>query len=114
MGGLLEALFVGRAKQMTDKSRLFAAPSVPKNPKTGVAVPLQEWMLNSYLQVGHDVKWITKSARDLAAVLSEFRNYVHPEKEHRHGVALGHEDSKMLWDVTKNLVAQLLASTRTP
>ena len=114
MGGLLEALFVARAKQMADKSPLFAAPSVPKNPKTGVAVPLQEWMLNSYLQVGHDMKWITKSARDLAAVLGEFRNYVHPEKEHRHGVALGHEDSKMLWDVTKNLVAQLLASTRTP
>jgi hypothetical protein len=63
MGGLLEALFVARAKQMSDKSRLIAAPSAPKNPKTGTVVPLQEWMLNSYLQVGYDVNWITKSAR---------------------------------------------------
>jgi hypothetical protein len=110
MGGLLEALFVARAKQLSDKSILFGAASVPKNPKTGVPVPLQEWMLNSYLQVGHDVKWITKSARDLAAVLGEYRNYVHPEKEHRHGVALGQEDSAMLWGVTKSLAAQLLAS----
>ncbi len=113
MGGLLEALFVARAKQFPDKSILFSATSVPKNQKTGVALPLQEWMLNSYLQVGHDVKWITKSARDLAAVLGEYRNYVHPEKEHRHGVALGQEDSAILWDVTKNLVAQLIASVKT-
>jgi hypothetical protein len=110
MGGLLEALFVARSKQLPDKAILFAVPSAPKNPKTGTALPLQEWMLKSYLQVGHEIHWITQTARDVAAVLGEYRNYVHPEKEHRHGVALGQEDSAILWGVTKNLVAQLLAS----
>ena len=110
MGGLLEALFVARAKQLTDKSPLLMAPSAPKQKGTTVPVPIHEWMLNSYLQVGHDVGWITKSQRDLAAVLGEYRNYVHPEKEHRHGVALGQEDSAILWGVTKGLTARLLAS----
>jgi hypothetical protein len=85
---------------------------VPKQPKTGTPVPLQDWMLKSYLQVGHDLRWITQAARDLAALLGEYRNYVHPEKEHRHRVALGQEDSAILWGVTKNVVAQLLASVK--
>ena len=109
MGGLLEALFVARARLLSDKSTLFTA-SVPIDPRTGKPIPLQDWMLNTYLKVGHDVRWITRSARDVAAVLGEFRNYVHPEKERRHGVALAEEDSSMLWDVTKRLVGQLLAS----
>ena len=86
MGGLLEALFVARANQLTDKSILFKASSVPMDTATGKALVLDKWMLNSYLQVGHDVKWISKSARDVAPVLGEFRNYVHPAKERRHGV----------------------------
>ena len=109
MGGLLEALFVAKAKQLSDKSALFAAASAPKD-DSGAQVPLNKWMLNSFLQVGYEVKWITKSARDTAGVLGEFRNYVHPEKEHRHRVTLDHQDSALLWGVTKNLVTQLVAS----
>ena len=85
MGGLLEALFVARVNQLADKSILIKAPSAPKDAKTGKVVPLGEWMLKSYLQVGHDVGWLTQAQRDLAAVLGEYRNYVHPEKERRHG-----------------------------
>jgi len=112
MGGLLEALFVARANQLADKSILFKAASVPMDSTTGKALALDKWMLNSYLQVGHDVNWITRSARDVATVLGEFRNYVHPAKERRHGVSLGEHDSAILWGVTKNVTAQLLASTK--
>jgi hypothetical protein len=110
MGGLLEALFVARANQLTDKAVLFRAPSVPIDASTKKALSLDKWMLDSYLKVGHEVGWITKSARDLAKVLGEFRNYVHPAKEHRHRISLDEQDSAILWDVTKNLVAQLLNS----
>lgn len=108
MGGLLEALFVARANQLSDKAVLVRAPSAPL--KGGKPIPPQEWMLNSYINVGHDLGWITRSARDVAGVLGEYRNYVHPEKERRHKVTLAEEDSEMLWGVTKNLVNQLLAS----
>jgi hypothetical protein len=110
MGGLLEALFVARANQLADKSILFTS-SVPIDKNTGKKVPLGDWMLKTYLEVGHDVGWITRSARDLAAVLGEYRNYVHPEKERRYG-GLGEQDSAILWGVTKSLVTQLLVSAQ--
>ena len=56
------------------------------------------------------LKWITESAKDVADVLKEYRNYIHPEKERRHGVVLALNDSSMFWQVTKALVRQLLMS----
>jgi hypothetical protein len=71
-------------------------------------------MLDSYIKVGHELGWITDSARQIADVLKEYRNYIHPAKELRHQVLLAHNDSAMFWQVTKALVRQLLLSAATP
>jgi hypothetical protein len=110
MGGLLEALFIARANKMTDKKALVSAKSAPKDKTTGKTLNYQDWMLDSYIKVAHELNWITGSARDVADVLKEYRNYVHPEKERRHGVTLAFNDSSMFWQVTKELVRQLLIS----
>lgn len=110
MGGLLEALFVARANKMTDKSPLVKAQSAPIDKKSGKTMDYREWMLDSYIRVGHELGWITESAKQVADILKEFRNYVHPAKELRHGVSLAHNDSAMFWNVTKALVRQLLSS----
>lgn len=114
MGGLLEALFVARANKMTNKDPLIKASTAPKDKKTGKTLDYQEWMLDSYIRVGHELNWITDSARQIADVLKEFRNYVHPAKELRHGVNLADNDSGMFWNVTKALVRQLLLSANRP
>jgi len=114
MGGLLEALFVARANKMPVKTPLINAASAPKDKATGKTLNYQEWMLDSYIKVAHELKWITESARDVADVLKEYRNYVHPEKERRHGVVLALNDSSMFWQVTKALVRQLLMSAKSP
>ena len=111
MGGLLEALFVARANRMPVKDTLINAVSAPKDKTTGKTLNYQEWMLDSYIKVAHDLHWITESAKDTADVLKEYRNYIHPEKERRHGVVLALNDSSMFWQVTKSLVRQLLMST---
>ena len=54
------------------------------------------------------VGWITRSGKDVAAVLRDYRNYVHPEKQRSHGVSLNGHDAQMFWDVTRNLLLQLL------
>lgn len=113
MGGLLEALFVARANKMTDKSTLIGATTAPKDKTTGKTLNYQDWMLDSYIKVGHELKWISDSAKDIADVLKEYRNYIHPEKERRHGVVLAFNDSAMFWQVTKGIVRQLLLSTTT-
>jgi hypothetical protein len=110
MGGLLEALFVARANKMTDKTPLVSAANAPKDKATGKTTNYQDWMLDSYIKVAHELRWITESAKDVADKLKEYRNFVHPAKELRYGVELGLNDSTMFWQVTKALTRQLLLS----
>lgn len=109
MGGLLEALFVAKANRLADKTPLFSAKSTPKDFKTQKPLKLSEWTLRPYIEVGHELGWITRSGKDVAAVLRDYRNYVHPEKERSHGVSLNSHDSAMFWSLTKSLATQLLA-----
>lgn len=112
MGGLLEALFVARAIKMPDKTPLTTATNAPKDKATGKTTNYQEWMLDSYIKVGFELKWITKSAKDVADKLKEYRNFVHPAKELRYGVTLGLNNSSIFWQVTKALARQLLQSAK--
>lgn len=108
MGGLLEALFVARANKLDNKAALLKATFAPKDKKTGKPLNYQNWMLDAYIKVGLELGWITNSAKQFADVLKEYRNYVHPEKELRHGVQLAGNDSSIFWQVTKELARQLL------
>jgi hypothetical protein len=110
MGGLLEALFVSRAIKMTDKSPLFKAKATPKDFKTKKPLPLSEWTLRPYIDVGHEIGWITKSGKEIAAVLRDYRNYVHPEKERTDRIIINEHDSAMFWEVTKAITKQLLST----
>lgn len=110
MGGLLEALFVARANRMTNKAPLFRAKTTPIDSKTKKPLALPEWTLRPYIDVAAELGWISSSGKDVAAVLRDYRNYIHPEKERSHGVDLNEHDSGMFWEVTKSLAHQLLAS----
>lgn len=113
MGGLLEALFIARANQLNDKGPLFRAKGTPIDNKTKKPLPLSDWTLRPYIDVGQELGWISRAGKDVAAVLRDYRNYVHPEKERSHGVTLNPHDSNMFWQLTKILAHQLLESTRT-
>ncbi len=109
MGGLLESLLLARMNSTSNKGALFTAKACPRD-KSGKALPLSEWKLVAMVEVAHEVGWITKSARDVGNVLRDFRNYIHPHKEHTDGVALNGEDSRMFWEVSKSICRQVLAS----
>lgn len=109
MGGLLEALFVSRANKLADKSALFRSAAAPIDGKTKKALDLRQWTLAPYIDVGHDLGWISRSAKDVAAILRDYRNYIHPEKERAHGINLSGDDAAMLWEITKTLSKELLA-----
>jgi hypothetical protein len=110
MGGLLETLLLGRINRESDKGAVFKAPSAPKDRKTGQPKPLGEWMLRDYIDVTHDLKWITVSAKEVAVVLRDFRNYIHPHKQLLHGVHLNNVDAALFWEVSKNIAIQVLRS----
>lgn len=108
MGGFLEALFVARANQLPDKGPLFRTKVTPSDPKTKKPLALSDWTLRHYIDVAQELGWISRSGKDVAAVLRDYRNYIHPEKQRSHGVTLNAYDSAMFWEVTKSLTQQLV------
>lgn len=110
MGGLLEALLLARINREANKAPIFTAKSAPKSAKTASTKPLGEWMLNDFIQVLSELKWITVSATAVGAVLREYRNYIHPQKQLSHNLHLTSEDAALFWEITKNITRQVIAS----
>ena len=109
MGGLLESLLLARVLKAQDKSAVFGTRAAPRDKKTGKTLPLNKWTLQHYIEVAHELTWITASAKDIGVVLRDYRNYIHPQKELSHGVVLGDGDAKLFWEVAKSITRQLLA-----
>lgn len=107
MGGLLEALLLGRINKETNKAPIFTAKSVPKDP-AGKGLPMKEWTLRNYIDIAHELGWISQSAKDVGEVLRDYRNYVHPYKELSHGVTIRGADAVLFWEICKNITRQLL------
>jgi hypothetical protein len=108
MGGLLEALLLARVNQLTDKKPLFAAKSAPKDRQSGKTSNLAQWRLKDFIAVAHDLKWISPTTRDIGNVMRDYRNYIHPQKEHSHGISISPDDAKTLWEVAKSVARQVL------
>ncbi|WP_051943568.1 MULTISPECIES: hypothetical protein [Luteibacter] len=107
MGGLLEALLLARVNLEADKSAVFQAQAAPRNDQQKPR-PLKEWALKNYIEVAHELGWISVSAKDVGEVLRDYRNYIHPSKQYSHNVSLTTEDAAILWEVAKAIARQLL------
>lgn len=112
MGGLIESLMLARVNRQPDKSVVFGARSAPRDKETQKTLPLQRWTLRHYIDVAHELEWISQSARDVGEILRDYRNYVHPYKELSHGVVLDTKDAVLFWEICKTMSRQLL-STKT-
>jgi hypothetical protein len=110
MGGLLEGLLLARINQFVDKSKVFKAKSAPKDKTSGNPKTLNEWTLKDYIDVAHELKWISQTEKDLGVVLRDYRNYIHPQKERSHGIIIESKDAKLLWELSKSISRQLLAT----
>lgn len=108
MGGLLEGLLLARINRERIKSAIFTANSAPVDPVSGDPRRLRDWTLRNYIDVSHEIGWISQSAKDVGEVLRDYRNYIHPYKEISHGVALTTDDARVLWEVTKSLSLQVV------
>jgi hypothetical protein len=112
MGGLLKALLLARINRETDKKPIFTAKSAPRDRATGKTKTLSEWMLKDYIDVVCDLGWITVSAKDVGAVLRDYRNYIHPQKQLSHGVHLQLDDAELFWEISKSISRQVIDSAK--
>jgi hypothetical protein len=108
MGGILEGLFLARINQGTNKAAVNMAAAAPRDNKTGKTLLLKDWGLKNFIDVAHELGWITSTAKDIGEVLRDYRNYIHPQKEFSHGKSLISGDAEMLWNVAKSMIAQVL------
>ena len=112
MGGLLEALLLARVNLEADKSIIFKTVAAPRDGQKKNR-PLKEWALKNYIEVAHELGWITVSAKDVGEVLRDYRNYIHPQKQYTHNVALIADDAAILWEVAKAIARQVLKLSNT-
>lgn len=108
MGGMLEAILLAKINSFTDKQKIFKARLAPVDKKTSKVYPLQEWTLRNYIDVAHELDWISQSTKDVGEVLRDYRNYIHPYKEFSHGIIINKSDAILFWQITKSIIAQLL------
>ncbi len=111
MGGLLEAMLLARINREANQARVFQAKSAPVD-KNGKTKPLTEWTLKNYIDVVHELGWISVSAMGVGQVLRDYRNYIHPFKQLSHGIDLNMGDSSLLWEVSKAITRQVIDSTK--
>ncbi len=107
MGGILEGLLLARINQLSNQAPVHTATAAPRD-KTGKTLPLKDWMLKNFIDVAHELKWITTTAKDIGEVLRDYRNYIHPQKEFSHGISLTPGDAEMLWNIAKSMILQVL------
>lgn len=108
MGGLMEALLLARINKLSDQSQVFKAKAAPRDKRTGTVLKLREWTLSNYIDVAHELGWISATYKDVGAILRDYRNYIHPYKEYQHKKRITPEDSKMLWEIGKTIMLQIL------
>lgn len=109
MGAILEALLLARVNKLANKAPVFTASAAPRD-KAGKTKPLQDWTLNSYIDVAHELGWIGKPSRDIGVVLRDYRNFIHPEKELTQGITLGDSDCRMFGSVLQVLADEIIRS----
>jgi hypothetical protein len=109
MGGLLEALLLGRINRETNKGPIFQAKTAPRA-KGGQPKNLTDWTLKNYIDVAHEKGWITVAAKDVGEILRDYRNYIHPFKQLSHKIQLTPEDAALLWEVSKVILRQVIKS----
>jgi hypothetical protein len=109
MGGLLEALLLARINRVNPLQPVFTAKTAPRD-EEGKTLRLRDWGLRDYIDVSHELGWLTRSAKDVSAVVRDYRNYIHPVKEHTHQVAITDRDAQLFWTVVGELARQVIAS----
>lgn len=108
MGGILESLLLAKINQFQNNGALFKCKSVPIDKKTRKKLELSKWTLNVYIEVAHEMNWISGAAKSVGVALRDYRNFIHPQKEFSHNIEISPEDAKVFWDVVSSISRELL------
>jgi len=107
MGSILEALLLARA--YLDPVTSNRAKSSPKE-KSGKVKAIQDWNLNSLIDIAVEVGWLKNDRGKFSHALRESRNVVHPWVHVTTASNFDENTCKMCWNVLNASVDDLLSS----
>ena len=107
MGSILEGLLLARAQLSATVA--YQSPHAPKG-KDGKAIAIQNWTLNTLIEVAADVGWIKTDRGRFSHALRESRNVVHPWQAVMSRANFDSSTCKTSWSVLEASVSDLIAS----
>jgi hypothetical protein len=85
LGSLLEGALLAVAKEYrADAARSRHAPKrIDRNrpERPAPPPPVEQWRLESLINVGHDCGWIDRNVKDFSHSVRRFRNLIHPQAQ---------------------------------
>ena len=109
MGSILEGLILARAQLSV--STAYQSRHAPKG-RDGKPVALQNWTLNTLIDVSADVGWIKTDRGKFSHALRESRNVVHPWQAVMTRANFDESTCKTSWSVLEASVDDLLESLK--
>ncbi|HAG96686.1 MAG: hypothetical protein CMK83_08670 [Pseudomonadales bacterium] len=107
MGSVLEALLLCRANSSPDKA--YQSAKAPKN-KMGKVPAIQDWNLNTLIEVAVDCGWLKSDRGKFSHALRESRNVVHPWVHVTTRANFDESTCLTSWEVLKASVRDLMES----
>ena len=108
MGSILEGLLLARASM--DLPAANRSSKAPKD-KSGKVKAIQDWNLNSLVDVAVEVGWLKSDRGKFSHALRESRNVVHPWVQITQKAAFDESTCRTCWEVLTASVDDLMKST---
>ncbi|MCH7764898.1 MAG: hypothetical protein IIB95_14375 [Candidatus Marinimicrobia bacterium] len=104
-GSTLEGFLLGIA---TKQPSLFnTSTACPKDSATGKIKHFQQWSLNDFINVAHQIGYLGLDVKKHSHSLREFRNYIHPFSQWSSGFNPDHHTALISWQVLKAAISDL-------
>lgn len=103
-GSTLEGVLLGIALKYPKEFNF--SRSSPKY-KDGKVKQFQDWTLNNFIDVAHEVGLLAEDVKKYSHTLRDFRNYIHPYEQMSSGFNPDKHTAKISWQVLKAALFQL-------
>lgn len=108
-GSTLEGLLLHIASKNTQKFN--SSRSAPKD-KEGKTKQLQNWILDSLINVAHEEDFIKLDIKKFSHTLKDFRNYIHPRQQASQNFNPDKHTAEISWKVLQAVIANLTGNRK--
>lgn len=103
-GSILEGLLLGIASQ--NPAQFNKANSSPKD-RQGSVKQFQNWTLENFINVAHEIGFLSLDVKDYGLVLRKFRNFIHPFQQLTEQFSPDKHTARISLQVLKTAIADL-------